>query len=309
MEPTAIDVVLWVPHREAGDPTGQEEAELLQLREGRLPISDDGHIWVGGFDHARCVMRECEPLALSASTRQFSAYYAIVNQRPAEPQGLTFDPDGRLLEVLALSRLVRPTPISVQYAARVRFRRSGLLDVIPYWPPWLAYSHGGRDWLTKAEWEEVARLVSAWRKLPKRVERIRAAVSYREHAARQQHLHVRWVLLVTAIESLVGIYRRRRTGQGKSPAGRGVQFERGLCKLARSVGEQLTKRDAQRAWKRRSSLVHGAGWPAKSIKDGLPSDSLYQTSERILDRALAKALLDPKFRARFRSDSALAAWL
>lgn len=83
-------------------------------------------------DLAQKVMDACEPPGYNAPPAQGHGHlYVFIRQDP--PAGSTlWDPDGRLQECIAISRLIRPTSIGLKYSGQLRRTPEGELE--QEWP-------------------------------------------------------------------------------------------------------------------------------------------------------------------------------
>jgi hypothetical protein len=149
---------------------------------------------------------------------------------------------------------------------------------------------------------EVAELLSHWpRSVAKNCPRINRASWYREHAAREYFLDVRWVQLITALEALVSIWNGKNS--------RGKQFRSGVDKLAKDCEVPIEASDIDQAWKRRSEFVHAAGLPATDADTNSPVlDPLYLKVQKVLDAALIRCVTEDDYARHFATDDSLRAW-
>lgn len=117
-------------------------------------------------DLAKRVMDACEPPGWNAPPAQgYGDLYAFVRQDP--PGGSTpWDPDGRLQECIAISRLIRPTSIGFKYSAQLRRTLDGELKSIFPGPvdgfgayAWIVQTN--HDWLDQTD---VTALGELWRR-------------------------------------------------------------------------------------------------------------------------------------------------
>jgi len=236
--------------------------------------------------------------------RQYDQLHTFL--REPVPEGATYawDFDQRLRSCLALSRLVHPTSVSLEYSARIFYDDRGRVKevcpgpvkgraagayVLPEW----------RDWLIDSELEQLRKLLAStpWTALP---DRLRRALWHHELASAQSELDVRWTLICTALEALVHTDRLKST----------KQFTTRLPLLAIEVGiSGFSASDAERTYEYRSRLAHGGtladvrrGTPAHVAMETIP---LYRMMEDILREALKKSLIDPEYAAIFNNDDAI----
>ncbi|OWY71561.1 hypothetical protein B7486_07690 [cyanobacterium TDX16] len=301
------DVLIWNHHR--GPKDDESGNDLLWYLKHRQFLNASGDLWVGHIDGTDMIMTACEPAGYRFSPhRQFSAYYAIVNERPSEPEEYRWDPDQRLVRVLAFSRLIHPTPTGYDYAARVRRDREGRVKQVILFGGLNAYSDEEREWLTRAEWNDVVKLINVYENTNGAAcRRLHSAIWYREKLATEYYLDVRWVLLATALESIIGIWLVDRSR--KRLPGVSRRFVVGVSRLADSCDVPFSESEAEIMWKRRSSLAHGQGWPVDSLREGEPSDDIHKRAEDLLNVAICKMIRDLSFRSHFVEDRALAKWL
>jgi hypothetical protein len=212
-----------------------------------------------------------------------------------------WDIDQRLQTAIALSRLVRPTSISFRHAARVRYNEDGSVSqAFSAWlrgvdpDSWLPAEPQYRDWLIEEEMAEVKILFQhmAALTLPVRVSR---AFWYHEYAARTYYGEVRWVLVCTALESLLNT----------DPYHSGAQFRGRVPLVASSVHVSMNEDEARRAWSMRSHLSHGGATGQLNPME----EEIYRKLEMLLRRVLKKAILDGAFASIFADDDRIrASW-
>lgn len=300
----SVDKIIDVAIAEEMKGTAEDlKDELPWFQKNKIWLTSD--IWLGYPVGTPEMMRQCERRGLPSPPN--GAFYVLVNESPAKPTLFDWDPDERLAEIIVFSRIVHPTAFGYDYCARVWLSDDGRPRNIlpPRTAGARAYTvNGDRPWLTRDEWSQVGRLVEQWRTSDaNKCKRFRSAIWYREKIAQEYYLDVRWCLLVTAIECLIGV------GFGKTRVGRGKQFRHGCVELASTCESVLSETEAHEAWHRRSSLVHGQGWPTGALRNDKPEDDLYERLEGILDAAIRKGISDPAFRAHFSSDDELLSWL
>jgi len=308
-----LDVLIANHYRGPTVRPGYDLADLAWLRKNRLYLDDANEVWVGALADTLKVMDACEKRGLNAdATRQFGAYYALVNENPAKPDEWNWDPDQRLTEVVVLSRLVFPTALGFEYAARLQLKDDGqLLRIVPLGDHRRAYTPETREWLTRDEWQQVKNLRQTWRQAKANAcERLHKSLWYRENVAREYYLDIRWPLLITVLECLIGLWARDDAQDRPRLPGRRVQFVNGMKKLGEACDFAVTDQELDAAWERRSNLVHGQGWPNASLPaSSPPSDPLYRSLEHAINAALRKLILDPSFRQHFETDASLLQWL
>jgi len=272
--------------------------------QGRFELTDD--LWIGPLDEdvAERVLDCCEPPGcwVKKPLRLFHQLYAYVRE-PVPPEAKhKWDADNRLLDCVALSRLVHPTSVSFRYAGQIIYNSDGTVrEVVPgpvqghgadAWPP----NEQDRDWLNDTDLELLKKLVSELpiANLPPRVWR---AFWYHEFAARTGYADVRCTLIVTALEALVHTDRQNSTRQ----------FTERVPQLAADLGvANLIKDDAETAYDLRSRLSHGQGLAIFTQAER----EIYEWMELILRAAIKRAILDKQFAVVFSSDDLIRArWL
>lgn len=229
--------------------------------------------------------------------RQGWYLYAFVCEVPGPASVHEWDSDQRLQTAIALSRLVHQTSISFRYAARLQYGDKG--NLICAFPAvlrgvdpdsWLAPREGYRDWLIEPELKELRQLIERRdsRKLPLRVSR---SLWYHEYAARTYYGEVRWLLVCTALESLLN------TCEYYS----GMQFRCRVPHLALEVGRNITEDEAGEAWKMRSHLSHGGATGKLNSQE----EEVYIKLENTLGSVLKRAILDDTFSSTFADESSI----
>lgn len=254
----------------------------------RFQIADD--LWIDPLsdDLAKQVFDSCEPPGrfVHKPPRPFQQLYAFVREHAPPDPAYEWDSDKRLLNCVALSRLVHPTTISFRYAARIVYSSNGELHEIVPGP---VSGHGAevsrvdeasRDWLITAEFEALGDLVQLYSAahLPPRISR---AFWYHEYAARTFYADVRCTLVCTALEALVHTDRLGST----------QQFSVRVSRLAAELGIDLSRDDAEVGYDMRSALSHGQGLPEFTGEDR----RLYGIMEITLQRGLVRAIRDRDF--------------
>ncbi len=154
---------------------------------------------------------------------------------------------------------------------------------------WVA-DRDGRDWLTDGDAAELEKLVG---KMPLAIPaRISRALWYNELTARNYYSDVRWVLIATALESLIHTSRN----------GSGHQFRTRTAKMAVAVGlPAFTEAEARSFYDLRSHLAHGQETGQLS-----PANyALYRLGEDVLRKVIAKAILETPFAATFADGAAI----
>jgi hypothetical protein len=207
-----------------------------------------------------------------------------------------WDPDHVLFSALSLSRLVRPHAIACDYAVRRLVETTGpsascpTTPRTPGWPSASSSPPGG--WLDAKEAEQLGILLSAYapEHLPGRVRR---AWWQCESMVRERYLEDTLLIIVSGLESLLKVGRRRVT----------AQFVQRTTALAAEFSIALTETHATAGYDDRSGISHGAATdlthPTFRTDFVERTDLLQQT----LRAAVRRAIEDPAFAALFASDA------
>jgi hypothetical protein len=265
----------------------------------RFELADD--LYVGKIDHAtsKIILDFGDPKGYNivTPTRQWGYFYAFV-RNVAEPADIyRWDTDQRLQTTIALSRLIRPTSISFRNAGRIQYNDDGTAKhAFPAWlqgidpDAWLPPEENYRDWLIKEELEEL-KLLSEQMSRAKLAVRISRALWYHEYAARTYYGEVRWVLVCTALESLLNTHVYNS----------GAQFRIRVPQLAGEIGVAMSDDHAKKAWGMRSHLSHGGATGQLKTDE----EEIYKKLEKILREALKKSILNDGFAALFADEDAV----
>lgn len=292
--------------------------ELDRLHDEQPPVTDAGPFDLG---HGLCieklphveselVMNACEPRGhFFISVRQFSARYAYVYEPSDDavaenPYG--WDPYGRILAALHLSRLVRDNADSMEYAARIVDYDDGQQQVIPRHDCELgrAYRLGaGRDWLDVDDAQTLRHLLDAYWNLEGQLPgRVRRALRRTAHLATERYVDDRLAEIAIALESLVN------AGPGRVSR----QFVDRVSVLGGELDVAgVSKNFARKMYRARSEGLHGGDVALFEHGSATPrNEALDQAArlEAVLRRAVRRALEDPAFRARFNDDATVDAW-
>ena len=224
--------------------------------------------------------------------------FAIVRDPvPAEPV-FAWDPDERIRTCLALARLIRPVSIGTRYSARVTGNLHGealeLFAGAVYGlgaSAWTAEPES--DWLRAEDFTQLRDLLASYDQ--RRFEpgsRLQRAFWHHEYAALTQTLEVRWPLVATALEALLGTTGDRAT----------QQFIKRIPMLAAAAGAPpISIRDARQMWGLRSKFSHGE--PHSGLSEA--EYELYRRMEDVLRATLRRAVTDDLFRAYFADRDAV----
>jgi hypothetical protein len=281
-------------HESAGDPPVQLTGDLALAK---LP-----------HDEAEAYMDACEPAHLNHEpARQFGQRYSFVrtDAPTTERSTYTADLDQLIEKAIQLSRLIVPNSHGTDYALR---RVEGFthppdqvtLAALRPHARFYAYVPGSDEptWLDQGQAEALGRLLRAYlraeRSIPKRVKR---AMQAAELSSRSPYYQTAYVHVVTGLEALLKTHQHGST----------EQFTRRVPLLARELGiTGITARRARRFYRARSTSVHGGGMRVTTLA---PANRELGAMQRLLQRALRRAIEEPAFRSRFRSAPTVrAAW-
>jgi hypothetical protein len=165
-----------------------------------------------------------------------------------------FDEDERLQIALGLSRLIRPTSIGLEESAQVwgDLATAESLEIVPgliSGPASEAYvaDRTYADWLTVADAESLRSLLDHYFRIAP-PDRVKRALWHHEFAARALDMAARWSSVVTGLEALFNTDHRFV----------GRQFRERCSATAGALGIDLSRADADEAYRLRSKLSHGA---------------------------------------------------
>jgi len=257
----------------------------------RFELSAD--LWIGRIDpnSATIVLDLGEPNyhGTPKPVTQFAQLYGFVRETQGPGIAYRWDEDSRLQLCVAVSRLVRPSSVSLRYAARIRYNSdASICDISPGnlrgvgIDTYLA-TIPKRDWLTEGDANRLRQCLETLdsNPLPDRASR---ALWYHEYAVRTYYVEIRWVLVATALEAIVHVDRDRST----------QQFKCRVSQLANELGVTgLDISEAQRAYEHRCSLAHGQ----KLGQISEPDRKLYEAMESTLRLAILRAIEDEQFAA------------
>jgi hypothetical protein len=277
-----------------------EESGLLFPRE-RVYITDS--LWIGPISEpiAKQIFQTCRPGAYGFERRQLRCRPLYVYGRELQPNQASnrdaWDEDGRLQQLISISRLLHPTSAGLRTASRIQTDDSDGLT-------WISQARlegvqgdafvspsNLRDWLSVTELMELKQIawVVSGRKLSERVWR---ALWCHEYLSRSYEMDVRWPFAVTALEALLKV----------ATEGLGRQFRNRSVALAAELGiKDYRMAQASEAWKRRSGLAHGQDLGQLSADDL----KLYDVVEVLLREALLRALKDFELYKVFDDDAAI----
>jgi hypothetical protein len=266
----------------------------------RIDLSQE--IWVGRLelDVAKAIMDTCEPktVGVIGPYRQYAHLYAFVRELPVPADIYHWDHDNELTAAIGLSRLIHPTTIGFDYAARIGYEPGGVKEICPAQRVGISKeaflsSNQTRDWLTETDGKALSKIVPGLRKeLPRRVHN---GLWHHEYAQRTFYVDHRWTLVCTGLEAMVHTDRKRNT----------AQFTLRVPRLAAEVGVTISEQDAIEAYDLRSRLAHGVSFIATGSESG-PSPSqidLYDRLENTLRKAVLRGMKDENFANVLRDDA------
>ncbi len=254
----------------------------------RTDLADDLYIDILPTDLVQKIFEACEPkgYCYDHDVLQFGQLYSFVRKNPPKVNGLVWDEDKHLQLCLALSRLIHPTSISMEYAVRILLTSDGnLIQIVP--GPVSGHSSQAfvidtnLNCLTEINAQNLKQLMAVFGKVPFK-DPLARAMWYHEYAARSKEIDLRWTLITTGIEAIVHTDRYKSTRQ----------FVERVQRLSVAVGAgTITKDQAEEMYEFRSSLAHGQGL------GGLTTEKmdLYKKMEEILRLTIRKSILEVYF--------------
>jgi hypothetical protein len=272
-------------------PNSATEQMVASIR--RLELRND--IWIERLDTelAKRIMRACETADYGIERTVMDRHlYAWVRVAP-DIEVTQFDGIYKLVEAIALSRLVHPTSTSFRYSAWVSDLTPNprLIRAVPYHGinPDILLAPNSRDWLNQAEGAEMKKLMD-WLVLPM-CDRVRRAFWNHEYAMRLYELDLRYPMIVGAFEALTNTNVRQDTWE----------FVYRTGSFADQFGVSLTEDELRKAYKLRSKLVHAESF-LYSLADTVPlveQPVLYLKLEKLLQLTLKECFLNETFYDRF----------
>ena len=291
------DVVL---HTNAGIFGQQELMDRFPPISERIDLSD--RVWIGPLDGetAKLVIETCEPkvFGMPEPVIQFAQLYCFVRELPTDSNVYHWDDDNELSAIVGLSRLVHPTTVGFEYAARLAQGPDGVKEIFPGEMAGVSKQaflspNRIRNWLTTDEVIIMRELVPILRQmLPRRVHN---ALWHHEYAARTYYLDYRWTLVCTGLEALLHTDRFANT----------LQFTVRVPLLASEFGITISETEARDAYDLRSQLAHGASFLATATMPAPTSVQLrlYDRLEDTLRAAVLRGMRDSSFGDIFRDDA------
>ena len=308
----ATDYVLVVlPYVEYASGISSREVEYFATE---IAISDE--ITIGPIDAglSEAIIVACNPRhdGYHLPTPPQAAY-ALWRRHPDSeaPPGPAFDADNKLTTCVLLSRLVHPTSIGFQYAARVRIwdgrdRQITALRDRSINPNAFVIDERS-NWLVPNDIAALSYLFDNFYRHT-RPNRINSALWYSEYAARTYYTDLRWPLIVTGLEALVKIYGERVSGTkgGSRKVGSTECFVDRLSQLG-WIDHRLALpvNDLTEIYDTRSVLTHGQ--PLGALDER--KRDLYTAAELLLRGIAFRAIVDTTFRGIFASDASIQAHL
>ena len=221
--------------------------------------------------------------------RQFGQLYSFIRDNPprTNDNDLQWDSDQCLQLCLALSRIIHPTSVSFEYAARIITNQDGSLSKIIPGPASGPGAHAfvvdtDFNYLTESDAADLKDLLEAFKNKPLK-DPITRAMWYLEYAFRSYEIDLRWTLIATGIEVLIHTDRYKSTRQ----------FVERVQKLSIDVGAgTINKAEAEDMYELRSSLSHGQGLGGITPQ----KKEIYKKMENILRLTIRKSILEASFR-------------
>lgn len=211
-------------------------------------------------------------------------------------EGIKWDADQAIQIAIALSRLIRPTSVSGDYAARIE-RNEAYLRIIPAGVRTQSYvlDTSTPPWLSQVEAEQLMVLVERYRILAGELgatSRLGTALWFAEHGAHNFYVEIRLLHAVTGLEALLNTSGDQAT----------KQFTTRLASLASELGFTMSKTQASKIYEARSEASHGM--PAVLGPDQAKRDKSAERLdliEAVLRAAVRRGLEDDDFRAALSS--------
>lgn len=285
--------------------TGAFNASFEDFQQHRPPEEDFSlaqEMWVGHLPmdvDCDTVFEACSAAGLNfRPIRQFGCHYSLCRRvRPGQSDYYDWDSQQILSVVVFLSRLIRPTTVGTQYAARLYFEDGDLKTIVPgptngiAAHAWVVAEDGWRDWLSVAELTQLRDLLPLYRRsVP---DRVRHARKHIDQAFHSFYLDQRCASLVTGFESLLKVSQFQATRQFASRA----------CRLAEFFGMTLTEEEAKALYEHRSAFVHGKAVRFTELTTELVEQ--YNRFERLLRGALLRASTEEAISSLFESDKSV----
>lgn len=304
--PRVTDVVLMPSPYSFASPSSTRPRDFFQ--DSHAILED---VWLARLESsfANAIMDACQVRGENFNPiRQFGAPYGFV--RVAAPLSAEspydFDPDGKLVNCLRLSRLIHPTSIGMAHAARVRVWKSGAREIIPVRShlinPFAFVVNPDEDWLIPNDVPNIRAICSSFFVNAPPL-RVNSALWHLEACARTYFVDIRWPQVVTALESLIHLSNEPHPTRPKTFAGSTQVFVQRLHKLAGQIGFSISESDLRSIYSERSILTHGL-----HFGDLTPERKrLYALTEDLARAVVRRCIEDSSLAATFASDSTIKA--
>jgi hypothetical protein len=275
------------------------------------PLQLAADLWLGPVPQVELLLDACEHRGHNSPKpfRQFASLYGFYRTYEGVelPDRHSFDPDRRLRTCLQLSRLVRPTSVSYEFAGQIWGSDTEDLEIIP-----AGFTGVGsqafvldedQDWFRDEDGLALRDLLSSFEpaRLPPRLHK---ALWYHEYLSWIYLVDVRWPLGVTALEALVHTDESDRSVR----LGSTEQFVRRLLKLREFIPSlPWTEQDLSSIYDRRSALVHGVAERTSALE---PDDLRLMTlEEEGLRTVLLASIRGPETAAIFETATSVRTYL
>ena len=265
----------------------------------RDPIDIGGNMSVRRLEHG-VADRVARTVSAGGVPNAAQHQYAFVREHNPANDG-DFDPGQRLQAAIALSRLVCPTSIGLEESCQIEggiengdaggYIRPGPVSG-PAAQAWIA-NETARDWLTADDALALRELIRRYDVSPP-VGRIKRALWYHEYAARTLEGSVRWIIVATGLEALLGT---DRIGVSK-------QFVERTVAIAQLLNVEFSRQDSRDSYSLRSKMSHGAF--TSIAPERL---ALYVRMETLLRMAIKQCIELDDWRAKFQDDASVRAAL
>lgn len=269
-----------------------------------------GDIWITQLDKALCraILDACDPAGENFKpARLYGCSYAFYRENAPAGDGYDFDADDALYTCIALSRIVHPTAVGFEAAARIRQWPDGARQIVPavrpYLNPYAYVVDPNENWLVPDNLSLLRDLLDAFHSGPL-PPRVAAALWHHEALVRHYFVSLRWPLLTTCLEAMVKV-KDEKLPSGKFAGSTKVFVDRLLAIGHLEPSLAVTETDLREMYEQRSLLSHGLALGALDPT----RKALYRTQERLVHGIIRKALLDSTFRDIFTSDLKIAAHL
>lgn len=257
-------------------------------------------------DDAELVLNACTPRGhYFAPVRQFDQLFSFIRDvdlKEWQQHRFRWDPDDAIRDALSMSRLVRDHGFSTGYAARIANYADGEQSVM-YVPP-SESNHAyrlreGRDWPDRAEADELRSLLGRyWSMRETLAPRVRRALWRAEYSSWVSWADLTLPILVSGLEALTKVGRRRLT----------EQFKTRTVALSNDLGvEGVTTELAERMYDARSDWVHGSGIQlfatGQEAQEDSPASRTANERDALADVALLQDLLRTAGRRSVEDDA------